>query len=50
MLTNTVQVQRERSVLQAFCEYEDIAQNVYLYRPRRNPVVGLGTTKLLDNS
>ncbi|EEY54571.1 uncharacterized protein PITG_08239 [Phytophthora infestans T30-4] len=31
------QVYRERSVLQAFAEYEDVAQNVYVCRPRNRP-------------
>ncbi|KAF1794402.1 SET domain [Phytophthora cactorum] len=35
----TDQVNREGSVLQTFAEYEDMAQNVYVRRPRNKPTV-----------
>ncbi|KAF1777664.1 hypothetical protein GQ600_19693 [Phytophthora cactorum] len=33
------QVHRERSVLQAFAEYADVAQNVYVCRSRNKPTI-----------
>ncbi|KAG1695501.1 hypothetical protein DVH05_019658 [Phytophthora capsici] len=39
------QVYRERSVLQAFAEYEDVAQNVYVCRPRNRPTLDISYCK-----